>query len=75
VDGKHLHVFADGSDGAEPAGNLIFDDKGSLYGTALGGNPSGGGIAFQLRAINGGRWKETVLHWFSNNGPELSRPA
>jgi hypothetical protein len=66
---KQLHVFTDGSDGAEPAGNLIFDAEGSLYGTALGGNPSGGGIAFQLMAINGGRWMETVLHWFSNNGP------
>jgi hypothetical protein len=66
---KQLHVFTDGADGSEPAGNLIFDAKGSLYGTALGGNPSGGGIAFQLTAINGGRWKETVLHWFSNNGP------
>jgi hypothetical protein len=66
---KQLHVFADGSDGAEPTGNLIFNAKGSLFGTAQGGNPSGGGIAFQLTANIGGRWKETVLRWFSNNGP------
>jgi hypothetical protein len=66
---KQLHVFTEGSDGAAPAGNLVFDAKGSLCGTAQGGNTSGGGIAFQLTAINHGRWKETVLHWFSNNGP------
>jgi len=36
---------------------------------AGGGNISGGGIVFRLTAASGGRWKETVLHWFSNNGP------
>jgi hypothetical protein len=66
---KKLHVFDDGSDGAEPAGNFVFDASGSLYGTALGGNPSGGGIAFRLTANSGGQWEETVLHWFSNSGP------
>jgi uncharacterized repeat protein (TIGR03803 family) len=65
---KQLHVFTGGDDGGQPNGGLILDAKGSLYGTAGGGNPSGGGIAFQLAASNG-RWKETVLHWFSNNGP------
>jgi hypothetical protein len=65
----HLHVFTGGSDGGQPNGGLIFGAKGSLYGTAGGGNPSGGGIAFQLTASSGGRWRETVLHWFSNNGP------
>jgi hypothetical protein len=66
---KRLYVFTGGNDGGQPNGGLIFDAKGSLYGTAGGGNPSGGGIAFQLAASNGRRWKETVLHWFSNNGP------
>ena len=66
---EQLHVFKSGRDGANPAGDLIVDVKGSLYGTAQGGNPSGGGIAFQLGATNDGRWKETVLRWFSNNGP------
>ncbi|MGA8492879.1 MAG: choice-of-anchor tandem repeat GloVer-containing protein [Terriglobales bacterium] len=66
---SQLHVFTDGGGGAEPTGNLIFDAGGSLYGTAQGGNRSGGGIAFQLTADNRGAWKETVLHWFSNNGP------
>ena len=64
-----LHRFSGGDDGGQPNGALIFDAKGSLYGSAGGGNPSGGGIAFQLTASKAGRWKETVLHWFSDNGP------
>jgi uncharacterized repeat protein (TIGR03803 family) len=52
---------------------VILDAKGSLYGVAGGGNPSGGGIVFRLTAAGGKQWKETVLHWFSNNdvGPPV----
>jgi hypothetical protein len=66
---KQLHIFTGGKDGGQPKGGLIFDANGSLYGTAGGGNITGGGIAFELTVVNGGHWKETVLHWFSNNGP------
>ena len=66
---SQLHVFAAGSDGGNPAGDLIFDAKGSLYGAAQGGSSSGGGIVYRLTAVDGGRWKKTVLHWFSNSGP------
>jgi len=69
---EHLHVFTGGDDGGGPNGELIFDTKGSLYGTAGGGNVSGGGIAFRLTVANGGLWKESVLHWFSNSGPGTS---
>jgi uncharacterized repeat protein (TIGR03803 family) len=68
---KHLHIFRGGNDGGQP-NSLTFDAKGALYGTAGGGNPSGGGIVFRLAVSAGGRWKETVLHWFSNNGPGAS---
>ena len=64
---RELHVFTGGKDGGQPNGELILDAKGSLYGTAGGGNARGGGIAFRLTASNGGGWKETVLHWFSNS--------
>jgi uncharacterized repeat protein (TIGR03803 family) len=66
---KQLHVFTGGGDGGQPNGGLVLNPKGLLYGTAGGGNVSGGGIAFQLTETSSGRWKETVLHWFSNNGP------
>src|SRR5580658_227939 len=39
---EHLHVFTGGDDGGGPNGELIFDTKGSVYGTAGGGNVSGG---------------------------------
>lgn len=66
---QELHVFMAETDGANPAGGLIFDSTGSLYGTAEGGSVNGGGIAFRLTPANGGRWDEIVLHWFNNNGP------
>jgi uncharacterized repeat protein (TIGR03803 family) len=69
---RQLHVFTAGSDGGNPAGDLVFDTKGSLYGTAQGGSSSGGGIVYRLRATDGGRWKKTALHWFSNGGPGAS---
>jgi uncharacterized repeat protein (TIGR03803 family) len=44
-----LHSFAGGlSDGARPAGDLIIDSLGNLYGTTLQGGPSGAGIVFEL---------------------------
>jgi hypothetical protein len=65
---KPLHIFTGGIDGGQPSAGLVFDTKGALYGVAGGGNISGGGIAFRLTVVNGERWKETVLHWFSNSG-------
>ena len=64
---KQLHVFAAKSDGANPAGDLIFDAQGSLYGTAAGGSNSGDGVVFRLTAVGHGRWKDTVLREFTRN--------
>jgi uncharacterized repeat protein (TIGR03803 family) len=66
---KQLHIFKNGSDGGQPPGGVILDPKGSLYGVAGGGNITGGGVVFRLTAVGGGRWKDSVLHWFSNSGP------
>ncbi|MGH9205494.1 MAG: choice-of-anchor tandem repeat GloVer-containing protein, partial [Acidimicrobiales bacterium] len=38
-----LHTFTGGSDGANPAGDLIADSSGNLYGTTRGGGASGSG--------------------------------
>jgi hypothetical protein len=62
---KMLHRFTDGSDGAGPNGGLIFDAKGSLYGTAGGGGTQGVGVVFRLVAKPRGRWVESVLHDFT----------
>jgi uncharacterized repeat protein (TIGR03803 family) len=42
-----LHRFV-GNDGAQPAANLIIDDKGNLYGNTITGGAGGYGVAFEL---------------------------
>jgi len=64
-----LYRFTGGSDGFTPLG-VVFDNKGSLYGTTFnGGSPncqSECGTVFRLtRRISYGDWKETVLYKFS----------
>jgi uncharacterized repeat protein (TIGR03803 family) len=44
---KVLHIFAGGSDGNHPTGNLALDGTGHLYGTAEGGG-TGGGLVFEI---------------------------
>jgi len=65
-----LHSFTGGKDGGNPAGNLIFDAVGNLYGTTFGA-PSHCGVVFQLTPGIDGKWTETVLHDFGpiKNGP------
>ncbi len=56
-----------GADGLQPAGALVFDSLGNMYGTTeSGGNEeqSGGGVAFELSPVAGGGWAERVLHRF-----------
>jgi hypothetical protein len=67
-----LYAFTGGNDGEYPAGSLIFDAKGSLYGTTAGypwGNQTGAneGSVFRLTppAVAGGAWTETTLHTFT----------
>jgi uncharacterized repeat protein (TIGR03803 family) len=66
-----LHAFSGGLDGNQPAGGLIRDSAGNLYGTAFAGgavnapNCAGGGcgVVFELSPGSSG-WTETVLHAF-----------
>jgi hypothetical protein len=76
---KVLHSFQRGNDGATPAGGVVFDSAGNLYGVTTDGGtscpPPGCGTVFQLAppAKKGGAWTETVLHVFDGN--DGSRPA
>jgi uncharacterized repeat protein (TIGR03803 family) len=56
-----LYTFTGGADGGWPAGNLIADRNGNLYGTTSVGGPNGAGTVFKL-APDG---TETVLHNFT----------
>jgi uncharacterized repeat protein (TIGR03803 family) len=54
-----LHSFGGGSDASLPAGGVIFDSKGTLFGTAYEGGSYGDGAVFEL-VPSGGVWKESV---------------
>jgi hypothetical protein len=76
---KVLYSFQGGNDGLTPAGGVVFDKAGNLYGvTNEGGStcPSPGcGTIFQLAppAKKGGAWAETILYGF--NGTDGSIPV
>ncbi|MCD2340414.1 hypothetical protein LRH25_08665 [Ideonella azotifigens] len=56
-----LYTFTGGNDGAWPAGNLVADKKGNLYGTTSAGGPNGAGTIYKL-APDG---TQTVIHAFN----------
>jgi uncharacterized repeat protein (TIGR03803 family) len=70
---KVLYSFQGGTDGSTPAGGVVFDTAGNLYGaTEQGGGSdckpiSWCGTVFQLKppAKQGDPWTETVLHAFA----------
>jgi uncharacterized repeat protein (TIGR03803 family) len=62
-----LHSFHY-KDGIYPYSSLIFDSAGNLYGTTVLGGSSGNGTVFKLTLNKHGRWKESVLHSFDQNG-------
>jgi hypothetical protein len=57
--------FTDGKGGAGPNGNLIFDTKGRLYGSASGGNAAGCGVAYRMTRAGSSKWSEAVLYEFT----------
>ena len=66
---NNLRVLCDfdgGTHGQFPRSELIFDDKGNLYGTTYsGGVPIGAcGTVFRLTPGPNGKWSETILHSF-----------
>jgi hypothetical protein len=52
------------NDGAVPAGGVVFDKQGNLYGATTGGGPAG--TVFQLKppAHQGNPWTETLIYQF-----------
>lgn len=74
-----VYAFPQRSRGADPAGNMVFNASGDLYGsTVSGGNvsacpqPGGCGVVFKL-SPKGSKWKYSVLHIF-NNTPDGALP-
>lgn len=70
-----LHSFGNGADGYGPAGGLVFDKAGNLYGTSSGGSgtaspncPTGCGTVFELFPGSNGQWTENILYNFCSQG-------
>ena len=67
---KVLYNFTGGNDGANPAGSLILDGAGNLYGTTTSGGPKscyfniGCGVVFKLSP----QGTETILYTFTGQG-------
>jgi hypothetical protein len=62
-------------DGGEPAGALILDNRGALYGTTMN-NGFGNGTVYQVKPISGGTvWRQTVLHSFGSSQFDGSLPT
>ena len=67
-----LYTFAGGTtDGCNPAGGLLRDKAGNLYGTAGACGASGVGAVFKLSK----KGKETVLHSFAGGSSDGAYPA
>jgi uncharacterized repeat protein (TIGR03803 family) len=56
---KVLYSFQGGSDGTYPAGGVVFDQAGSLYGATGWDGSTGIGTVFQLTK-QGGVWKKNL---------------
>jgi uncharacterized repeat protein (TIGR03803 family) len=59
---------ANGEDGNQPRGGVIFDKAGNLYGTTIMGGSHSAGTIFEMTPGPNGTWTETILHSFSQNG-------
>lgn len=68
-----LHTFTGGLDGESPTCALVFDARGSLYGTTFAGGQFGYGNVFKLIPNADGTWTERVLHQFTG-GRDGSTP-
>jgi uncharacterized repeat protein (TIGR03803 family) len=64
-----IHAFSQAKgDGGSPAGSVVLDAAGNLYGTTSNGGTAGCGIVYELSpTTEGGIWKETILHNFQGN--------
>ncbi len=62
-----VYNFTGGTDGGDPAAQLVFDDAGNLYGTTVVGGVYGCGTVFKL-SFSSNQWNETVVFDFDCYG-------
>jgi uncharacterized repeat protein (TIGR03803 family) len=69
--GHILYSFQNGADGRKPAGGLVMDGAGNLYGNTYYGGSGNGGTVYELSPAGGGNWNFNLLYSFTtrlNNG-------
>jgi uncharacterized repeat protein (TIGR03803 family) len=54
------------TNGDAPAGGVVLDGQGNLYGVTQGGGSFKGGTAYELMRSSSGKWTEKLLHSFGN---------
>jgi uncharacterized repeat protein (TIGR03803 family) len=65
---KILYSFlGNGMDGIFPAGNILFDPSGNIYGAAYKGGNHGKGAIFELVQPGTGKWTEKIRHNFGSS--------
>ncbi len=71
-----IYTFGNPPDGEFPAGPVVFDKAGNIYGTTAGGGKYGDGTVFELMppAAQGDPWTETILYSFTG-GSDGSSPS
>ncbi len=70
-----IYSFTGGSDGAQPAGGVVFDSNGNLFGTTFhGGSSNNYGTVFELTYVPGTGWTEKVVYTFQG-GSDGRYPA
>jgi len=63
-------------DGSNPAGKVIFDSAGTLYGVTTLGGRNNTGVVYTLTPTTSGMWTQTVLYTFPATGGALgNEPA
>jgi uncharacterized repeat protein (TIGR03803 family) len=73
---KTLYRFgATNVDGLWPEAVLIFDAKGNLYGTTIGGGDHGNGTVFELLPKGDGAWAEKTLYSFGASSTDGMTPT
>ena len=66
-----VHNFTGGRDGDGPYAGMVMDNAGNLYGTTFAGGAIirecefTCGTVFELSPSSGGKWKESIIHYFS----------
>ena len=70
---KVLYSFGNGTDGADPQGDLVFDAAGNAYITTYAGGAYGLGTVCELTPRADGNWTEKVLYSFSS-GTDAAQP-